>query len=118
MRRFTDSLRNRTALAAAAAGLALTGVLAGGGAAEAAVSYIWSNSGGANVRSCANTGCGSYGYLGNGTGVSMKCRLDSQWVYPPSSNYASNRWFRVASPVGTGYVHSSLVAAQTSVPHC
>ncbi|NXY93765.1 hypothetical protein HYE82_05000 [Streptomyces sp. BR123] len=118
MRRFTSSLRTRTALAAAAAGLALTGVLAGAGGAEAAGSYISSNSGGANVRSCANTGCGSYGYLVNGTGVGMQCWLDSQWVYPPSSNYASNRWFRVSSPVGTGYVHSSLVAGQTSVPHC
>ncbi|MGW5345009.1 hypothetical protein [Streptomyces sp. NPDC004050] len=118
MRRFTNSLRTRTALAATTAGLALTGMLAGAGGAEAASSYISSNSGGANVRSCANTGCGSYGYLGNGTGVGMQCWLDSQWVYPPSSNYASNRWFRVSSPVGTGYVHSSLVAAQTSVPHC
>lgn len=39
----------------------------------------------------------------------MLCWTDSQWVYPPSSNYASNRWFRVSSYVGTGYVHSSLV---------
>ncbi|MEV7616527.1 SH3 domain-containing protein [Streptomyces sp. NPDC089799] len=118
MRRFTSALRSRTGLAAAAAGLAVTAALAGAVTAEAAGSYISSNSGGANVRSCASTSCGSYGYLTNGTGVSMQCWLDSQWVYPPSSNYASNRWFRVSSPVGTGYVHSSLVGAQTSVPHC
>jgi hypothetical protein len=86
--------------------------------ASAASSYIGSNSGGANVRSCANTGCSSYGYLSNGTGVSMLCWLDSQWVYPPNSDYASPRWFRVSSPVGTGYVHSSLVEGQTSVGHC
>lgn len=48
----------------------------------------------------------------------MQCWLDNQWVYPPSSNYASNRWFRVSSAVGTGYVHSSLVASQTGVGHC
>ncbi|MFG2298345.1 hypothetical protein [Streptomyces sp. NPDC048603] len=70
----------------------MTAALAGATTAEAAGSYISSNSGGANIRSCASTTCGSYGYLSNGTGVSMQCRLDSQWVYPPSSNYASNRW--------------------------
>ncbi|MBT2406611.1 hypothetical protein J7I97_11825 [Streptomyces sp. ISL-87] len=48
----------------------------------------------------------------------MLCWVDNQWVYPPYSNYASNRWFRVSSAVGTGYVHSSLVANQTSVGHC
>lgn len=86
--------------------------------ASAASSYIGSNSGGANLRSCASTGCGSYGYLGNGTGVGMLCWTDNQWVYPPSSDYASNRWFRVSSPIGVGFVHSSLVERQTSVGRC
>ncbi|GHI85332.1 SH3 domain-containing protein [Streptomyces xanthophaeus] len=116
--RKTTTLRSRAGLAAAAAAVALTGLIAGAGGAEAAGSYISSNSGGANVRTCASTGCGSLGYLGNGSGVTMQCWLDNQWVYPPSSNYASNRWFRVSSAVGTGYVHSSLVASQTGVGHC
>ncbi|MEU9378324.1 SH3 domain-containing protein [Streptomyces sp. NPDC048255] len=116
--RMTTTLRSRAGLTAAAAAVALTGLIAGAGGAEAAGSYISSNSGGANVRACASTGCGSIGYLGNGSGVTMLCWLDNQWVYPPSSNYASNRWFRVSSSVGTGYVHSSLVANQTGVGHC
>lgn len=117
MRRITNRLRDRAALTAAA-GLAAAALLGGAGTADAAGSYISSNSGGANVRSCSSTSCTSYGYLGNGSGVTMQCWVDSQWVYPPSSNYASNRWFRVSSAVGTGYVHSSLVANQTSVGHC
>jgi uncharacterized protein YraI len=86
--------------------------------ATAAGSVIGSNSGGANVRSCASTTCGSYGYLTNGTGVSMICWVDNQWVYPPSSDYASPRWFKANTPVGVGYIHSSLVENQTSVGHC
>ncbi|KUH40362.1 MULTISPECIES: SH3 domain-containing protein [Streptomyces] len=110
-------LRTRAGLATAAA-VALTALTVGAGTAEAAGSHISSNSGGANLRTCASTSCGSLGYLTNGTGVSMQCWLDSQWVYPPSANYASNRWFRVSSHKGTGYVHSSLVANQTAVGHC
>ncbi|MEU8153544.1 hypothetical protein AB0B94_07760 [Micromonospora sp. NPDC048986] len=85
--------------------------------ASAAGPYISSNSGGANIRSCASTGCSSNGYYGNGTSVTMVCWTDTQWVYPPSSNYASNRWFRVSAPTG-GFIHSSLVAAQVSTPVC
>lgn len=83
----------------------------------AASPYIGSNSGGANVRSCANTGCGSVAYLSNGTTVTMVCYTDTQWVYPPSSDYASNRWFKINSP-NTGYVHSSLIESQVSTPAC
>ena len=57
----------------------------------------------------------------NGTGVGMMCWLDNQWVYPPNSNYASPRWFKVGTYAlggSIGYVHSSLVANQTAVPHC
>ncbi|HEY0636111.1 MAG TPA: hypothetical protein VGD67_00555 [Pseudonocardiaceae bacterium] len=81
-------------------------------------SWIGSNSGGANVRSCAHMNCGSYGYLGNGTGVTMLCWTDNQWVYPPYSDYGSNRWFKIATPVGVGFTHSSLVENQTSVGVC
>ncbi|SCL27819.1 SH3 domain-containing protein [Micromonospora inyonensis] len=103
----------RIALATGTAGaLLLTGTPA-----SAAGPYISSNSGGANIRSCPNTGCTSNGYYGNGTGVTMVCYTDAQWVYPPSSNYASNRWLKVNSPT-TGYIHSSLVANQVSTPRC
>lgn len=86
--------------------------------ASAASSYIHSNSGGANVRTCASTGCNSIGYLSNYTGVTMLCWTDNQWVYPPNSDYASNRWFRSSTPVGTGFIHSSLVENQTTVGKC
>lgn len=92
--------------------------LGGANAASAASSYIGSNSGGANVRTCPNTGCAAVVYLANGTGVTMRCWVDSQWVYPPNSDYATPRWFYINSAWGNGYVHSSLVENQTSVPRC
>ncbi|MEV0566686.1 hypothetical protein ACQEVZ_27650 [Dactylosporangium sp. CA-152071] len=109
--------RRRLARLAAVTGAAGVAVALMGAPAFAAGPYISSNSGGANIRSCPNTGCGTYGFWGNGTGVTMVCYTDAQWVYPPNSNYASNRWFYVNSPTG-GYIHSSLVASQVSTPHC
>ncbi|MDR7327334.1 MULTISPECIES: SH3 domain-containing protein [Catenuloplanes] len=99
----------------------LATVLATAAPALAWTSYIGSNSGGANVRTCASTGCppiSSGAYLYNGQGVDMLCWTDNQWVSPPNSDYSSNRWFLVNSPVGTGYVHSSLVEGQRSVGRC
>lgn len=57
-------------------------------------------------------------YLCNGQGVDMLCWTDNQWVYPPNSDYAANRWFTVSSPVGTGFVHFSLVEGQRPVDRC
>lgn len=80
--------------------------------------YINSNSGGANVRGCPDVSCTSYGYYPNGTAVVMTCWYDTGTVvYPPNSNYPSNRWFRISSP-RYGYIHSSLIANQASVPKC
>jgi uncharacterized protein YraI len=106
--------RIATVVLAAAGGVMLTSA----SPAAAATSHIGANSGGANIRTCASTTCGSLGYLANGTSVTMLCWVDSQWVYPPNADYASARWFRAATPVGTGYVHSSLVEDQASVPPC
>ncbi|MFF3855133.1 hypothetical protein ACGFI4_23675 [Micromonospora carbonacea] len=111
------AVRRRLARVAAIVGAAGALVAVTSMPAAAAGPYISSNSGGANIRSCANTGCSSNGYYGNGTGVTMVCWVDSQWVYPPNSNYASNRWFRVNSPT-SGYIHSSLIANQVSTPAC
>jgi len=76
--------RTRRVAAGAAVALSMAGaaVLTQASPAAAASSYIGSNSGGANVRSCPNTGCASYGYLPNGTGVTMLCWIDSQWGLP------------------------------------
>jgi len=125
----THSSRRRVVLAAALAAAASLGTVAGtastASASTASVvrpaysSYVWSNySGGVNLRSCGNTGCGSYAYMPNGTGVTMLCWQDTQWVYPPNTNYASPRWFEVSSPYGVGFVHSALVSNQTGVGHC
>ena len=109
----------------AATALAVGGLMATTSAPVASagnfVSYVSSNSGGANLRACPSTNCRSLGYMRNGVKLDMVCWTDSQWVYPPNSNYASPRWFRVwtyALGASGGYVHSSLVANQTSVPHC
>jgi uncharacterized protein YraI len=111
-------IRRLFGASALAAGLAGVGALGSASPAAAAVTQIGSNSGGANVRSCPNTTCTSYGYLSNGTPVTMLCWVDSQWVDPPKSDYSSARWFLLSTPVGTGYTHSSLVENQASVGHC
>jgi hypothetical protein len=105
----------------AAVALALSTVGAGAAIdaspAAAASSYIGSNSGGANVRSSPSiTGSFIIAYLRNGTPVRMLCWADWGWVHPPNSDYSSNRWFKIDAYFG--YVHSSLVENQTSVPHC
>jgi len=106
---FASRIRRITALLTV-----LMSTMAFGGTAVASAAYISSNSGAANVRTCGSTNCGIVAQLGNGTGVNMIAWCDSQWVYPPSSNYASPRWFKINSPV-SGWVHSSLVANQQSV---
>ena len=111
------SRRTRRAAKSAALGVGLTlsmgTALAFGGTAVASASYISSNTGVANVRTCGSTSCGVVRTLGNGTGVNMIAWCDSSWA---TGNYASPRWFKINWPV-SGWVHSSLVAAQQSVGH-
>jgi hypothetical protein len=53
--------------------------------------------------------------LYNNTTVTMQCYTDSSsWT----GNYTSNRWFYVSAGSGAGWVHSSYVFSQISVPHC
>jgi hypothetical protein len=35
-----------------------------------------------------------------------------------ASDYASPRWFKLSTPVGVGFTHSSLVENQTTVGRC
>lgn len=103
----------------AAALMGLAGAVAMPAEASAApASVISSNSGGANLRDCPNSGCRSFGYLRNGTTVYMQCWVDGGQA---TGNYSSRRWFSVLTPAlgaSGGYVHSSLVANQIGVPHC
>jgi hypothetical protein len=112
------SRRLARGVAALALAVGATGVttMVGAAPASAAGSYIGSNSGGAWVRTCASMSCFQKTWLTNGTPVTMQCWLDGQWVNPPNSDYGSARWFRISGY--EGYVHSSLVERQTSVPHC
>jgi hypothetical protein len=89
----------------------ITATMAVGGIAVASASYISSNSGYANVRTCGATWCAAVATLRNGTGVNMTAWCDSSWA---TGNYSSPRWFKITSPV-SGWIHSSLVAAQQSV---
>lgn len=120
----TKTLRSRPAAAfALAAAVAVTGALAVATPASADVSYtsvISSNSGGAWWRDAPSLTGKKMNYLWNGTAVHMYCWTNGQKVSPPNSNYTSNRWFKVGTPYVSGhyYVHSSLVAHQTSVGIC
>jgi hypothetical protein len=106
--------------AAATARIAPAGLAAPAGTIDGGWSLISSNSGGANLRASATTNSAAKEYLGNGTEVLMICWTTGQTVSPPSSNYTSNRWFKVepAYDPTIGYVHSSLVIDQASVRAC
>lgn len=109
----------RIVVGLAAALMGLAGAVAMPAEASAApASVISSNSGGANLRECADSACRSFGYLRNGTTVYMQCWVDGGQA---TGNYSSPRWFSVLTPAlgaAGGYVHSSLVANQIGVPHC
>ena len=55
------------------------------------------------------------GELGNDTDVAMVCYTDGPW---DGGNYTSNRWFYVYAGSTGGWVHSSFVSDQVSVPAC
>jgi len=46
------------------------------------------------------------------TPVTMKCWTDSQWWN------GTNRWFKVDSQYGLGYLIATQVSSQTTVGHC
>ena len=107
------SKKGRRLLQATAVATTMIAAMAFGGTAVASASHISSNSGYANIRTCGATWCGVVATLRNGTGVNMIAWCDSSWA---TGNYASPRWFKINWPV-SGWVHSSLVAAQQSVGH-
>ena len=111
--RLRKTLTAGALLTAALAGTAVTATPAN----AAGWARISSNSGGAWMRTCPNTGCSGITYLGNGKDVMVFCWTDAQWA---TGNYSSNRWFYVNPSYDNrnGYVHSSLIANQPSVPRC
>ena len=111
-------VRGRGLLRASIVAAAATAAVALGAASALAASpKIGSNSGGANIRTCASMGCGSKGWYVNGTTLTMVCWKTGQWVNPPDSDYGSDRWFKVNNPT-EGFIHSSLVDNQVATPVC
>jgi len=63
------------------------------------------------------SGCGTQGWLANGTHVKMHCWVDASWA--GSGQRRSNRWFYVTSETGVrGYVFSSNVRVITETCGC
>ncbi len=73
------------------------------------------------IRDCVKVdlvGCRSWGTVSSGRAVTMHCWVDGSRV---TEAYSSPRWFFVTIPsLGNrkGYVHSSRVGSQASVPAC
>lgn len=81
-----------------------------------AVSPYMSSQG--QYRYCTNiglAGCKTWGAVTKGTLVTMHCWIDDSNA---TGAYASPRWFYVTAGSTRGFVHSSRVADQASVPHC
>ncbi|TDW98254.1 hypothetical protein [Kribbella sp. VKM Ac-2566] len=99
-----------TAASVVAAGL-LTAVPA------SAAYYASTITPGMRVRSCVNTASAACGQVATTTSTGrMQCWRDGSWA---DGNYSSNRWFLMELSNGQeGFVHSSFVTNQVSVPNC
>jgi hypothetical protein len=68
---------------------------------------------------CTNmtlSGCAVRGSVSAGTPLTMHCWIDDSVA---TGAYQSARWFYISTNTGVrGFVHSSRVGRQTSVPHC
>jgi hypothetical protein len=94
--------RSVVALLAVGAGLAST-------ATAAQASYCNSST---CSLSAGPTSSQIYFEMPRNTGVSMICWTDNQWYR------GTNRWFKVDTIYGRGYMIATQVSGQTSVGHC
>jgi hypothetical protein len=78
-------------------------------AAPASASYC--NSSSCSLAAGPNSGQ-IYFEMPNRTTVSMLCWTDAQWYR------GTNRWFKVDSVYGRGYMIATQVSGQTGVGHC
>jgi hypothetical protein len=72
----------------------------------------------AGYRYCTNIGlpgCAVRGTIPASSAATMHCWIDDSWV---TERYGSARWFYVTAGGIRGFVHSSRVERQSSVPHC
>ena len=98
----------------------LTGVALGTPILAASPASAATVTSGASIRACVdlnNVVCNNSVGTTNGSGVSaMRCWRDGSWA---TGTYRSNRWFLLNLSDGReGYVHSSFVQNQASVPNC
>lgn len=75
--------------------------------------------GGVNLRPCVSLNwqvCAPVGTTNGGNLYKVRCWRDGSWA---TGAYSSNRWFLVVlSDMREGFVHSSFVGQQPSVPNC
>lgn len=108
-------LRKLVATATAAAAVAGTLVLSVQPA-RAASYYASTIVPGNNVRACASTADPCQVLTTTTSTGRMQCWRDGGWA---NGRYNSNRWFLMELSNGQeGFVHSSFVTNQTSVPNC
>jgi hypothetical protein len=100
----------RPRTAAAAAIVAFCALI---GFAPQALAYgpSYCNSSTCSLSATSNTS-GIYFEMPRLTAVTMRCWTDSQWWN------GTNRWFKVDSGYGQGYMIATQVSNQTTVGHC
>ena len=110
------TLNGRRRLRSTVLALAAVGVVFAATASAALASYTHNyNYSYSELRSGPSSGNFVIANLYNNTTVTMRCYEDTSWAF---GNYWSNRWFYVTVGSGAGWITSSYVYAQTSVPRC
>ncbi|MDX3798579.1 hypothetical protein [Streptomyces sp. AK04-3B] len=104
------SWKRTTGVVAAALGAAV-GTLFVGATTAAAFGPSYCNSSTCSLSNSPSTG-GFYFEMPRNTPVTMICWTDAQWWN------GTNRWFKVGTGYGQGYMIATQVSNQTSVGHC
>ncbi|SDH59269.1 hypothetical protein SAMN05216553_1328 [Lentzea fradiae] len=95
----------------AAAALAVMAMATGFATPALAYGPSYCNKSTCSLSSSANSS-GIYFEMPRLTSVTMKCWTDSQWWN------GTNRWFKIDSMYGQGYLIATQVSSQTTVGHC
>ena len=104
-------MRVRRSAAIAASAMALTGAMTALAPNASAYGPSYCNSSTCSLSASPSTG-GIFFEMPRATAVTMLCWTDNQWWN------GTNRWFKVDSIYGRGYMIATQVSAQTSVGHC
>jgi hypothetical protein len=104
-------MRKRRLIAIAAAAITATATAIGLAPPALAYGPSYCNTSTCSLSNSANTS-GFFFEMPRLTKVSMLCWTDSQWWN------GTNRWFKVDSIYGQGYLIATQVSSQTTVGHC